>query len=246
MLDEPGRGARPIYLQIANSVANQIRQGKLRVGDWLPSERELAKELSVSRLTVRQALTTLRQEGLIDTQHGKGYYVRQPQIEQPVDVLIGFSANMLEKGIRPGARLLSLEVILADRTLAPEMGASVGEPIFAIHRLRLANEMPVALEYSYFPARYFPKLDGFDLEQRSIYAILAEEYGVKLARARQSLEPVVAEASVARLLDLPKGAPLMLVVRTSRDDQGRIVEHARDLYRGDCFRFVTESRSPAS
>jgi GntR family transcriptional regulator len=243
-MEEFTRVSLPIYLQIANSVAERIRIGELRVGDRLPSERDLATELGVSRVTVRQALSTLRQQGLIDTQQGKGYFVCQPRIEQPVDVLIGFSANMVEKGIRPGAQLLALKSILADRSLAPELQIGVGEQVFVIHRLRLANEMPVALEYSYFPARYFPNLDSYDLEERSIYAILAEEYGVTLASAHQSLEPVVAQSHQAKLLDIPKGAPLMLVMRTSRDEKRRIVEFAHDFYRGDCFRFVSESRSP--
>jgi GntR family transcriptional regulator len=237
------RVAQPLYLQIAGSLADQIQRGELSSGDWLPSERELAKELSVSRLTVRQALSTLREQGLITPQHGKGYYVRQPQIEQPVDILIGFSQNMLARGIRPGARILELQTVLADRSLAPELEVGLGEPVFAVHRLRLANEMPVALEYSYFPTRLFPDLDGHDLEARSIYAILAEEYGVTLASAHQALEPVIAQPATARLLEVPRGAPLMQVVRTSRDQEGRVVEHARDLYRGDCFRFVTQSKS---
>jgi GntR family transcriptional regulator len=243
-IEETARVALPLYHQIAHSLAERIRAGELRVGDLLPSERELARDLAVSRLTVRQALSTLRQQGLIDPQHGKGYYVRQPRIDQPVDILIGFSANMLAKGIQPGARILDLHTILADRTLAPALEVSVGDPLFAIHRLRLANQMPVALEYSYFPARLFPNLTSFDLETRSIYAILREEYGVKLAKARQSLEPVVAQTQQAKLLEIGRGAPLMLVVRTSRDDGGQIVEYARDFYRGDCFRFVTQSLSP--
>jgi GntR family transcriptional regulator len=101
----------------------------------------------------------------------------------------------------------------------------------------------MALEHSYFPERYVPGLDQHDLEQRSIYTILAEEYGVKLAGAVQILEPVVALAYQANLLQVPKGAPLMLITRTSADDRQRIVEFARDLYRGDCFRFVSHSRS---
>jgi GntR family transcriptional regulator len=242
--DELSRLSSPLYHQIANSLAERIRGGELRVGDLLPSERELARDLAVSRLTVRQALSLLRQQGLIEPQHGKGYFVRQPRIDQPVDILIGFSANMLAKGIQPGARLLELHTLLADRMLAPALEVSVGDPLFAIHRVRLANQIPVALEYSYFPARLFPSLTDFDLEASSIYAILNEEYGVALASAHQSLEPVVAQSQQAKLLEIQRGAPLMLVVRTSRDARGRVVEYARDFYRGDCFRFVTQSLSP--
>lgn len=241
--DELDAAAAPLYVQIANSIAVRIAAGELAVGEQLASERQLAKELDVSRLTVRQALSSLRQQGLVDTQLGKGYFVRQPRIEQPVDILIGFSDNMLKKGLRPGATVLNQQTMLADRTLAPMLRVGVGELIFSIHRLRTANAMPVALEYSYFPARYFPALDRHDVTQRSIYAILAEEYGIQLAGAQQALEPVVATAQQAQLLAISKGDPLMLVTRTAWDSQERVVEFAQDYYRGDCFRFVSQSRA---
>ncbi|MEZ4863880.1 MAG: GntR family transcriptional regulator [Caldilineaceae bacterium] len=242
-MDALDPAAAPLYVQIANSIAARISSGELAVGDQLASERQLAKELDVSRLTVRQALSSLRQKGLVDSQIGKGYFVRQPRIEQPVDVLIGFSDNMLKKGLRPGATVLSQQTILADRTLAPLLRVGVGEQIFHVHRVRTANAMPVALEYSYFPTRYFPDLDRYDLKERSIYAILAEEYDVHLAGAQQALEPVVATTQQAQLLAISKGAPLMLVTRTAWDRQERVVEFAEDYYRGDCFRFVSQSRT---
>lgn len=242
-MNDSERISSPLYVQIAESIAERIRSGVLAVGDRISSERQLAEELSVSRMTVRQALATLQQQGLIGSLHGKGYFVSPPRIEAPVDILIGFSDNMTKRDIRPGARLLALEVMLADRSLAGELQIRVGEQIFAVHRLRLANDMPVALEYSHFPAHLFPNLDQHDLESHSIYAILAQEYGVKLAGATQSLEPVVAQSWQANLLHVPKGAPLMLVTRTSHDEQQRIVEYARDYYRGDCFRFVSRSRT---
>jgi GntR family transcriptional regulator len=232
----------PLYVQIANSIAERIRSGELGTGDQLPSERQLAEELLVSRMTVRQALLALRQQGLVDGQHGRGTFITQPRIEQPVDVLIGFSDNMVKRGIKPSARLLKLESILANREIAAELQLHLGESVYAVHRLRLANDIPAALEYSHFPAHCCPGLDSHDLEGRSVYAILAEEYGIHLTSAYQSLEPVVATAQQAQRLTISKGAPLMLVTRTSYDEQQRVVEFAQDLYRGDYFRFVSGAR----
>jgi GntR family transcriptional regulator len=195
-------------------------------------------------MTVRQALSVLTQQGLINSQHGIGNFVTRPMLEQPVDILVGFSDNMLRKGFRPSAQLLDLKSTNADQLLATELQIPCGDPVFAIRRLRLADNRPMALEYSYFPEHHFPGLDQHDLERRSIYAILTEEYGVTLAGAVQILEPVVALAYQARLLQVSQGAPLMLITRTSSDDQERIVEFAKDLYRGDSFRFVSHSKSP--
>jgi GntR family transcriptional regulator len=245
-MDQTVSGALPKYVQIANTIAEWIRSGKLGAGDQLPTERRLAADLGVNRMTVRHALTVLTQQGLINSQHGVGTFVTRPMLEQPVDILVGFSDNLLKKGIRPGAQLLDLKSTSADQLLATELQIPLGAPVFAIRRLRLADNIPMALEYSYFPERILPGLDRYDLERRSIYAILAEEYGVTLAGAFQTLEPVVALAYQARLLQVSRGAPLMLVTRTSSDDRQRIVEFAKDLYRGDCFRFVSYSRSPVT
>jgi GntR family transcriptional regulator len=243
-MDELDAPALPLYVQIAHSIAGWIRSNRLLPGDRLPSERQLAAELRVSRMTVRQALGVLAHQGLISSQHGIGSFVARPRLEQPVDVLIGFSDNLVKRGMKPGARLLDLRSVLADRVLAAALQIQVGEMVFAIRRLRLANEMAVALENSYFPERYVPGLDERDLERRSIYAILAEDYGIQLAGALQTLEPVVARPHEAKLLATAKGAPLMLVTRTSSDAHGRAVEYAKDLYRGDCFRFVSHAHAP--
>ncbi|MGQ9681613.1 MAG: GntR family transcriptional regulator [Anaerolineae bacterium] len=237
---------QPLYAQIAESIARRIRSGELAVGDQLPSERELSEELKVSRMTLRQALALLRDQGLIDGQHGRGNFVSGPRFEQPVDVLVGFTDNMVRRGVRPGARILSLQSRLADRAIARSLQVAVGEPIYGLHRVRLADDTPVALEHSYFPAQRCPNLYSFDLEKRSVYAVLAEEFGIKLGRARQSLEPTVARPDEADLLGVPEGAPLMLIERTSYDDQQRAVEYAKDLYRGDCFRFVCWSQPPST
>lgn len=236
--------AQPRYVQIANRIAESIRSGILGVGDQLPTERQLAVELGVSRMTVRQALGVLTEQGLIKSQHGIGNFVTRPMLEQPVDILVGFSDNMLKKGIQPSAQLLDLKSTGADQLLASELQVPLGDPVIAVRRLRLADNMPAALEYSYFPQRYLPGLEQHDLEHRSIYAILAEEYGITLAGAVQTLEPVVALAYQAKLLQIPQGAPMMLVTRTSSDERQRIVEFAKDFYRGDCFRFISHSKPP--
>lgn len=245
-MDDGGRGEQPRYVQIAHTIAEWIRAGRLTAGDRLPAERQLAHELGVSRMTVRQALGLLTQQGLVSSHHGSGNYVTRPMVDQPVDILIGFSDNLLKRGIKPGAHLLDLQSFQADARMAQKLGLAPGDIVLAIRRLRLADDMPVALEYSYFPAAYFPGLERHDLEQRSIYAILAEEYGIKLAEAQQTLEPVVALPHQAALLRMANGAPLMLVTRTSSDTQGRIVEYAQDLYRGDSFRFVSHARAPVT
>jgi GntR family transcriptional regulator len=235
------RNTQAIYVQIAESLAQQIRSGDLQIGDRLPPERQLAEELGVSRMTVRQALALLEEQGLIERLPGVGSFVCKPKIEQPVDVLIGFSHNLLRRGFQPGARLLKLELQRANRPVAEALCIAVGEPVYFIHRLRLANNLPVALEFSFFPARLCPRLEAHDLTHRSIYTILIEEYGIHLQGANQVLEPTTARPYEAHLLKIPEGSPLMLIRRISYGPDQQPIEYAKDLYRGDCFRFIVRS-----
>lgn len=112
--------------------------------------------------------------------------------------------------------------------------------IYSIQRLRLLNRQPVLLEEFTISVERFPRLEDHDLEGRSLYEIMEAEYQVKVTRARQSLEPVLATSFEAELLEIELGSPLMLERRISFDEGERPIEYGKDLYRGDRFRFVTE------
>jgi GntR family transcriptional regulator len=234
-----------MYQQIVDSLARRIQSGELAVGEQLPPERKLCDDLGVSRMTLRQALAGLADDGLIECRHGVGNFVSKPRIEQPVDVLVGFFDNMKHRGLEPSARLLALELRVADRGVAEHLQLSIGESVWFVHRLRLANATQMAIEHSYFPATCCPDLGRQDLESRSVYGILAEQYGIHFEYADQALHATEARPHEARLLDIKLGAPLMLVERLSYDRHGRPMEYAKDLYRGDSFRFVSRTRPGA-
>jgi GntR family transcriptional regulator len=244
LMERRAAGSQPIYLQIADSIGRRIRSGELAVGERLPPERQLCQELAVSRMTVRQALMTLQDQGLIECRPGVGNFVSKPRIEQPIDVLVGFFDNIAHRGFEPGSRLLVAERLLAKRSVAQALQLGLGDSVYHLHRLRLANGVPMALEDSYFPAQRCMGLENHDLEKCSVYAILAEECGIRLEYAEQSLQATVARPSEARLLDVPAGAPLMLLERVTYDDRRQPVEYAKDLYRGDSFRFVSRASPP--
>lgn len=230
----------PIYLQIQEYFADKIQCGGLVPGEQIPSERELAEQFGVSRMTVRQALTALVLEGRLERIQGRGTFVAAPKVEHEVDFLISFTENSLRKGIRPGAKLLELERLPADRRLAQILNLRLGDPVYRVVRLRFGNNVPMVLETSYFPYHRCPDLERFDMENRSIFHILKEEYGVCFDRMRQSLEPVAANDFEAEMLNVPVNSPLMLVERVTFDAGGLPVEYAKDIYRGDRSRFISE------
>lgn len=230
----------PLYIQIAESLIEQIEAGELKPGSRLAPERELSKQLGVNRMTLRQALNVLSKRGLLHRRQGDGTYVAESRIEREAGRLFPFSYEMRSRGYTPSARIIMLEERHAETTVAQQLGLNVGDPVYYSHRLRLINQEPVMLEKFYLPARRFPDLSRHDLSRRSLYETMASEYGVEIDTARQSLEPVIATAYEAELLGIAAGAPLMLERRLTYDTSGAAVECSKDLYRGDRFRFITD------
>ena len=241
MIAPPLAYSIPLYIQIAEGLVGQVESGELAPGDRLPPERELSEKLGVNRMTLRRALRVLEAQGLVVRRHGVGTYIAEPKIDRRMDTVFRFTRGMQSRGYTPGARLISLEQTFMDAALARELALPLSSPAFHIRRLRTVNQEPVLLESYTLPAGRFPGLQRYDLEARSIYEIMESEYGVTIARARQSFEPVVASAFEAELLGVRPGAPLMLEKRTSFDQDDRPVEYGKDRYRGDRFRFVTEA-----
>jgi len=236
------RRAEPAaYVQIEEELAERIRTGMLRPGDRIPPERELAEQMQVSRMTVRQALGRLADRGLLVRERGRGTFVSEPKLVQSLSRLNGFYDQMVSQGILPSSRLLSGEQILASAAVAQVLDLRIAEPLFKVVRLRLGGGVPLALETSFFPARLVPGLLDYDLERHSIYRLM-ERYDARPIRATQSLEPVPARDLEAEALEVPPGSPLMLVERIAWDAQDRPVEYAKDIYRGDRSRFVAELR----
>jgi GntR family transcriptional regulator len=231
----------PLYLQIRESLAERIRKGELKPGSKIAGERELSAVYRVSRMTARQALSTLEREGLIHRRRGGGTYVAEPKIEQEVSRLRSFTEQMQRSGLRPGARLLFKEEVPAGQRLAESLQINTGEPLCHVMRLRTGNGQPIALENSYFPLRRFPGIINADLEGRSIYRIMEEDYGIRPVRATQQLEPVAANAFESSHLEVAQGAPLMLIERIAYAANGVAVEFAKDVYRGDRSRFVMDT-----
>ncbi len=232
--------ALPAYLQIEEELAERIDAGELTPGARLPTERELSEQMAVSRMTVRQALARLEQRGLIIRRQGSGTFVAEPKLLQDASHLRGFFEASVGQGIFPVSTLIERAEIQATRHLASVLDLRPGDPVYKVVRLRSAHHAPVVLETSFFPAHRVPGLLTLDLERSSIYRLMERHYRARPVRALQSLEPIIAGPAEAAVLDVAPGSALMLVERTAWDSEGRPVEHARDLYRGDRSRFVTE------
>lgn len=232
--------AVPLYIQIAESLLDQIESGELVPGDRLPPERELSKVLGVNRMTLRQALRVIEAQGLIIRRQGNGTYIAEPKIEREADLLVPFTRGMRRRGYMPGAKVIVLKQQPAEVSVANYLKLPISASVYYMHRLRFINQEPVMLERLTISAHRFPGFEDHDMGNRSVYEIMETEYGVSITKARQSLEPVIATDYEAECLGIEPGTPLMLERRLGFDQEGHPVEYAKDLYRGDRFSFVTE------
>jgi GntR family transcriptional regulator len=228
-------------VQIAESLLDQIESGGLSPGDRLPAERKLSEMLGVNRMTLRQALQLLVLKGLLVRRQGAGTYVAEPQIKRDVGRLVPFARGIAHRGYTAGVKVISFERRPVDVSVAQELRLSVATPVYDVQRLRLINREPVMLESAVLPVYRFPNLEQFDLTKRSVYAIVEAEYGVRISRVRQSLEPVIATAHEAEWLSIEHGAPLMLERHVTVDQHRHPVAYGKVVYRGDRFRFMTET-----
>ena len=228
-----GRG--PAHAQIEHSLADSIAAGRLRPGDRLPAERDLAARAGVSRMTLRQALDSLERRGLVERRVGRegGTFVAEPKLE-----LTGFAAlsdQLRGLGLEAGARVLGAEERAATAAEAP-----LGPRVYDIRRVRLADGEPFALERTVLSASAFPGFLELPLE-RSLYELIRRHYEDVPVRAVERLEPAVSSAEDAAALGVAVGSPVMSVERTVYSTSGRTVELSRDLFRGDRTRVVWES-----
>ncbi|MCL4514826.1 MAG: GntR family transcriptional regulator [Firmicutes bacterium] len=230
----------PLYYQLKTLLCQMIDNDELKSGDCIPSERELSEKYEISRMTVRQAITEMVQEGLLIRKQGKGTFVAEPKIEQGLISLSSFTEDMLQRGLHPSTRLLGTRVEQASRRVAKILSLGVDARVMVVERLRLADGLPMALEFSHLPYSRCGDLKPEDLGGSSLYRLLEERLGIQLGKARQTLEPVLADTHEAELLEVEKGSPLLLLERTTLDTLGVPVEFVRSFYRGDRYKFYVE------
>ena len=228
----------PLYLRVKKLVNDAVSANELRTGDAIPSERDAADRLGVSRVTVRKAFTELVQGGVLVQRRGSGTFVQgQPRrIEQPLSRLTSFSEDMRLRGLGTDATWLDRSIGLPTPEEALKLSISPSEKICRFHRLRRADGVPLAIEHAMIPQRY---LDDPMSVGASLYAAL-DDRGYKPVRALQRLHATALKAAEANLLELPQGAPALFIERISYLPDGRTVEYTQSHYRGDTYDFVAE------
>jgi GntR family transcriptional regulator len=230
----------PRYVQLYRHLVAIIGSGTLEPEAQLPPERDLAEFADVSRVTVRKAVAQLVAEGLLEQRRGAGTFVRQPpaKMEQSLSALLSFTEYMRARGKTSTSVIIRRGLFLPTPDEQMALGLASGERVARVERIRSADGVSMALEYSSLPPDILPDPDQV---QTSLYDVLRAT-GCAPMRAVQRITAVNIGAEEARLINLHEGAAVLRVDRTAYLPSGRPIEFTRGLYRSDIYDFVAELR----
>jgi GntR family transcriptional regulator len=223
-------------------LAERISAGRLRPGQRLGAERALAAELGVSRATLRQALAVLAESGAVRRIPGRGggTFVSQDKIERDTSRVVGVPALLRSQGVLAGTRVISAGLSGADEPAARALGIQRGDLLIDLVRIRLADGSPISMERVMLPADRFPGLLELPLGG-SVYELLDEHFGTRPGEAVERIEVAAASQDEALVLDVPVGAPLLAITRSTTDTDGVPFEFSYDLFRGDRIRIMVRT-----
>ena len=221
----------PVYIQIHNQIKKDIEAGVWAVGDRIPSERELALEFNVSRMTLRQAVQTLVEEGILERQVGAGTFVARKKVQEKMTGVTSFTELMEEQGKKPSSRTVSYLVTTPSLSEMERLKLKDDEKVLRMERIRYADEVPICFEVATLP---YSLVKDYERNQftTSLYRTL-EESGRKIGHAQQSVSAQVASERIAEYLNIKRGSAILRLRQITELGDGT-------PYAGDKFEFYLE------
>lgn len=231
--------SRNPVLSAYRTLQDLIRAGRWPQGGRLPGERALSEELGISRAALRRALIELADAGLLESAPNRGWFVTNGRLSEGSNALRSFSEAARERGLTPGSIVLTQRLRPATIDEAEHMGLAPASDVVEIERLRLLDDVPIALQSICFPSKAVPGLESIDLSDASMFDILSGSFDLVPGRCDYTLQADGANEHVAEVLRLPIGAPVLVGYEITVDSSERVISAGRITYRGDAYRFTT-------
>jgi GntR family mannosyl-D-glycerate transport/metabolism transcriptional repressor len=227
----------PLYRQIANKIREHINNGEYTYGEAIPSEIKLSKKYGVSRVTVRQAIDTLVQEGLLYKVQGSGTYVKKAKIEHDIYTVQGFTEEMRRLNKEPVNKILEFKMEEPDDKIKQILHLQSGVMAFFVTRLRYVDEIPVVLEKTYLPVSLFPDL-SYEIMLSSKYEYIEKKKGLKIKESFQEIIPLLPDQEIKQLLELKKDIPILKMKLWSTLDNDIVFEYTELYFNSDKYKFT--------
>ncbi|UOR10388.1 phosphonate metabolism transcriptional regulator PhnF [Halobacillus amylolyticus] len=229
----------PMYYQIEEEIKQRIAEDEYRAGDMIPSERELSETYEVSRMTVRQAITNMVNEGVLFREKGRGTFVADKKIEQPLQGMTSFTEDMKSRGMDASSKLLIFEKITAPFDIARKLQIDEKADVYKIQRIRYADQKPMAIETTFIPVAMLPGLSE-RVVQGSLYDYIERTKKLKIGKASQMIEATTADENQSSLLDVSALSAILHIERNSFLTDGTPFEVVKSSYRADRYKFISD------
>ncbi len=227
----------PRYVKLAKELEKLIIEEEYKAGDKIPPERDLAEKFGVSRMTARQAVQYLVDEEMVYRERGSGTYVKSPSFQQ--NNVKSFTETLTSRGVRPTTRIMEFGTVHSMEAVALSMDLDKETTFYKVKRLRLGNDIPMALEVLYIPISYCPDLEEKDLTG-SLYSLLERDYGINIKKVSYKIEAMVSNPMYNTLFELSKPAALLKVSGVSYDQKERKFLYEESLYRSDLYHYQVD------
>lgn len=231
------QGPAPLYAQIKDVLRERILDGTYQPHEQLPSEAEMIAAFGVSRITIRQALADLQNEGLIYRLHGKGSFVSKPKAFQDLARLQGFGEAMRQMGYETYARVLSVRNVKPSAQVQEKLRLGKRAHVTELQRLRFLNREPISLDITYVPTEIGARLAREDLATRDIFVILENDYRIALGHADLQIGSTLADETLGAQLKVEEGSPVLMIERLTHTADGAPLDYEHLFYRGDAFQY---------
>lgn len=232
----------PFYYQLAKEIEEKIDNGEWKKGEKITSERELCEQYKVSRITVRNAINELEKKGKLEKIQGKGTFVLGKNIVQNLGNVYSFSKEMEKQGKITSTRLLVQKLIKADYKIASQLNIDEGSEVVYLERLRIADDLPIMLEKTYFDFSKYPFMLTIDLKTKSLYKSLENDFGIIINKAVERFKASSLTAEECNALNCHKGQYGLMVKRTSYS-KDNIVCYSTIVSKGDIYEFTVKLES---
>ena len=229
----------PVYIQIRDQLRDEIEAGRWKIGDKLPSERDLANYFSVSRMTLRQAVQTLVDEGIIDRKVGSGTYISKQKVQEKMSGVTSFSEIIRSQGKEPSSRTISYYIATPSKGEKKNLELLDQQKVLRMERVRYADEVPICFEIASIPYDLVKEYTKEEITH-SFYDTLLLKGNLQPGRAIQTISAMLASEKVASYLEIKKGAAILRLQQTSYLTNHQPFEYVRSSYVGNRFEFFLE------
>lgn len=239
-MDIDKKSYMPIYYQLQELLVGKIESGELSPGDKLPSENELAAQYDISRNTAQKALRALVTWGLAQRIQGKGTFVSNKSVTFSITASLGLSSEIIGMNKQPRSQMLQAKIIEATYDISQKLGIEKDAQVYIIQRLRFVDDMPVMIQTSYIPVTCLPGLLSKNLEDVSLFELIMHDYGIEVDNATEVMRAVSVTRFEGEMLQISEFSPAFLLQRQTYLKNGRVLEYAKTIVRGDKSKFYVE------